>query len=69
MDVEFVPEATKRVQKDVVAGDTPDEAAEPSVQLAGKHFTSPKERHGFYLSTDLRTQQQFHFMACVIQAQ
>jgi hypothetical protein len=38
MDVEFVPEATKRVQKDGVAKDTSDEAAEAIIPSSRRTF-------------------------------
>ncbi len=38
MDMEFVPQATKRVQKDGVAGDTPDEVARAISQASRRTF-------------------------------
>jgi hypothetical protein len=52
MDMEFVPEATKRVQKDGVAGDTPDEAAEAISPASRRTFHKKSQGAAWILSLD-----------------
>ncbi len=51
MDVEFVPEATKRVQKDGVEGNTPGEAAE-AISLASRRTFHNSQGAAWILSLD-----------------